>query len=276
MIKSIYILMICSGILLVSCVPEKKLARNFVNNTPNTSFFILSPDIVFKESVKPVKDTAVINPTQRQLDSLAFLESDFIRYIPDSMFFALYLPELRKEFEKLGLNVNFDTLPHDFSRDSAGNAYVFDFAQIQLQEFVDVYYDTETFAGKRYFKEHSLNGLYLNTWVEFQKINGQGNKPMVLFTELSVKDELHGFFHQNQLSGQVKYSYKIDELDLDDVKNWIKKAGQIHARYLYDFLMNQYIKVSMKEKEMKPKYYLHYDRKNDQFVPVDEKRFVPQ
>ncbi|MFW6222710.1 MAG: hypothetical protein ACOC3T_03770 [Bacteroidota bacterium] len=259
----------------VSCVTEKRLAREFVENPPENRFVVMSPNTVFRESLKPVQDTLFKNPSQRQLDSLAFLESKFVQYITDSMFIDLYMPAFKEEMDSLGLNVIYNELPQIFS-DTATSAYIFDIAQVQLQEFSEIYYDKEAIMDHLYYQKHILDGVHLNVWAEFQKVNMPGQNPMVLFSEITRRDEIDGFFHQNQLSGEVKYSYKINELEMDAVKNMITRAGYIHASYFFDFLMNQYISTMMMKNEAKPKYYLHYNREEDTFVPVYNNRFIRQ
>lgn len=276
MIKKSYIILFLLGLTLASCVPEKRLARNFVENTPNTSFLVLTPDIIFKESLKPIQDTTLENISQRQKDSVRFMESEFIQYIPDSLFLDLYLPQFKKEVRKLGLNVYFNTPKESFFTDTNVNAYIFNIAQIQLQEFSEQYFDKEAFGYDMYFQEHILDGIHINTWVEFQKVNSSDQKPMVLFSELTAKDEVDGHFHQNQLSGEVQYTYKIDSLDFKEVKQTIKNAGRIHAGYMFDFLMNQYIKAMMNEDGLKTKYYLHYNREEDELESVYDQRFIIQ
>ncbi len=259
----------------VSCVTEKRLAREFVDNPPENKFVVMSPSTVFKESLKPVQDTLVRKPSQRQLDSLAFLESEFVQFITDSMFIDLYMPAFKNEMDSLGLNVIYNELPQVFY-DTATSAYIFDIAQVQLQEFSEIQYDKEVIMDQLYYQKHILDGVHLNVWVEFQKVNKPGQKPMVLFSEITRRDEVDGIFHQNQLSGEVKYSYKINELELEAIKNVITRAGYTHASYLFDFLMNQYIRAMMMKKEAKPRYYLHYNREEDAFVPVYNSRFIRQ
>lgn len=273
--KYSYILLFITGILISSCIPEKRMGRRFVENTPDTQFLVIMPDNVLKESIKPPRDSSLKDPSKRQIDSLTFAESDFVQYIPDSMFFSYYLPEFKKEMNELGLNVSFNKPAHSFFEDSA-QAYVFDFAQIQLQEFSEKVYNQETFDGELYYYNHKIDGINLDVWVEFQKANTPGSKPMVLFNEITSRDDVDAHFHRNQITGEVKYSYKIDELKLEEVKEKIAKAGKIHAQYLYDFLMNQYIRSALIKKEIKPEYYLHYDPDKDEFIYVEDERFKLQ
>ncbi|MCF8330880.1 MAG: hypothetical protein K9H84_00345 [Bacteroidales bacterium] len=276
MVNKIYIILLLIGIFLSGCVPEKRLARNFVENTPNTGFLVMTPDIILKESLKPVQDTTLENLSQRQKDSVRFMESEFIQYIPDSFFLNLYLPEFKKEVRKLGLNVYFNTPKETFFTDTNLNAYIFNMAQIQLQEFSEQYFAKETYNSNLYFQELILDGLHINTWVEFQKVNSSDQKPMVLFSELTARDEVDGHFHQNQFTGEVQYTYKIDSLDFDKVRQTIKNAGRIHAGYMFDFLMNQYVKANMSHDGLKTKYYLHYNRTEDELESVYEQRFIIQ
>ena len=274
--KRSYILLFLAVILLSSCVPEKRLARNFVNNPPSNKFLINTPDFVLKESLKPLSDSLQEEDlSEREKDSLSFLKSEIVKNISDEMFYSLYLPEMNRELDSLGLNVTFNKPPEKFFTDTTSNAYIFDIAQLQLQEYSEEIYDYETFGAETYYKKHIRDGLLLNSWVEFQKVNSD-NKPALLFAELSRTDRIEGYFKRNQLTGEVKYSYKRDDLGLSDAKEMIKKAGRKHARYIYDYLMNQYIKAMMKNDEMKPQYYLHYNRFDDSFESVVEDRFTRQ
>lgn len=274
--KRSYILLFLTALLLSSCVPEKRLARNFIDNPPSNKFLIITPDFVLKESLRPLSDTTMDDLSQRKKDSLAFLESEFVQNIPDELFFSLYLPEMNKELDTLGLNVAFNKSPEKFFKDSTSNAYMFEIAQLQLQEYSEKIYDYETIGMETYYKSHTIDGVLLNAWVEFQKMNSSKNKPVLLFAELSKKDKIDGYFHQNQLSGRVKYSYKREEIELSEVKEMIRKAGRIHARYMFDFLMNQYIKAKMRNDEMKPRYYLHYNRFENTLELAEEDRFTRQ
>ncbi|MFW6020110.1 MAG: hypothetical protein ACOCPM_05965 [Bacteroidales bacterium] len=270
-----YILLFLTLILLASCVPEKRLARNFVDDPPSNTFLINTPDFVLKESLKPLSDTSVEDLSQREKDSLAFLESEFVQNIPDELFFRLYLPEMKKELDTLGLEVAFNKPVTEIFTDTSSDAYIFEIAQLQLQEYSEEFYDKEIFGGEEYYIDHTMDGVLLNAWVEFQKINSS-QPPVLLFAELSKTDQIEGYFHQNQLSGRVKYSYKRDDLELSDVKKMIEVAGRIHAHYMFDFLMNQYVKARMKEDEMKPRYYLHYNRSENTLELAEEERFTRQ
>ncbi len=272
--RGAFILAIVAGILLSACATERKVAREFVSNTPEARFLLIMPNVVFKESLKPIGETHIENPTARQKDSIAFMESDFIRYLPDSLILQLYIPPLLDEFQKLGLNVIPDTITGKFFQDTGKNAYIINIAQLQLQEFSEIVYDTEEIDGRYYYHEHVLNGVHLNKWVEFQKLNSEQKNPMVFFAELTAGDQVDGFFRKNPQTGQVQYSYKMDTLEMGDLHQWVEQAGRVHARYFFDFLMNQYIRINLSKKQIKPRYYLHYDRENDQFVPVTEQRFI--
>lgn len=275
--RIIIYLSLAFSLLFTSCVPEKRLARQFQQNPPEAKFLVITPDIVLKQSIKPLKDSLVDQYSQRQKDSVAFYESDFVQYIPDSLFFQLYLPAFQKQMEELELDVVYNQPPGDFfSADSAEQAYIFNMAQLQLEEFTQQEFAKETFGSQLYFQEHLLDGVSLSLWIEFQRVNSDGQKPMVLFSELSESDQVDGHFSQHQLTGDVQYSYKIDELDLAQVKQFIRRAGKVHASYLYDFLMNQYINAMLKQKEIKKKYYLHYNLDKDQLEYVTDGRFYLQ
>ncbi|MCF8218526.1 MAG: hypothetical protein K9I29_03895 [Bacteroidales bacterium] len=274
--KRSYILLFLTVLLLSSCVPEKRLARNFIDNPPSNKFLIITPDFVLKESLKPLSDTTLEDVSQRKKDSLAFLESEFVQNIPDEMFFSLYLPAMNEELDSLGLNVTFNKPPREFFSDTTSNAYIFEIAQIQLQEYSEKIYDYDIIGRETYYKRHTIDGILLNAWVELQRVNASDNKPVLLFAELSKTDKIDGYFHQNQLTGKVKYSYKRDDLSVSEVKEMIRKAGRIHARYMFDFLMNQYIKAKMRNDEMKPRYYLHYNRFENTLEFAEDDRFTRQ
>lgn len=272
--RGVFILAIIGGILLNACATERKLAREFVQNTPDARFLIIWPDMVFKESLKPIQNKHNQKLTDRQKDSIAFMESEFIRYIPDSTFFNLYISQLLEEFKRLGINAIPDTMAGEFFQDTGKNAYILNIAQLQLQEFSEIVYDTEEIDNQYYYHEHILNGIHLNKWVEFQKINSDRKSPLVLFNELTTGDQVDGFFRKHPQTGQMQYSFKMDTLTMSDVHQWIEHAGETHARYFFDFLMNQYIRINLAKRQIKPRYYLHYDRENDQFVPANEKRYI--
>lgn len=313
MLKRAAFLSVVIVVLLSSCVPEKRLAKQFVKNPPNNSFLIMTPDYVYKESIKPIQDSSIKKPTDRQKDSIAFFESEVIQFVTDSMFLDVYFSNFSEELELLGLNVHMNTPAKGFFNDTSLQSYIINVAQAQLQEYTDVVYDREAFGGSGYderrssnqqtagsfdgesddgttsvsvhsdaesggvlyYYKHELDGVHLSVWVELQKMD-ENDEPVVLFSELSTMDDLDGHFRQNQITGQVKYSYKIDALDLEDMKRHIASSGTTHASYLFDFLMNQYIAVMLRNKGIEPRYYMHYNREEDKFEVVYEQRFILQ
>jgi len=87
-----------------------------------------------------------------------------------------------------------------------------------------------------------------------------------------LSDALEGGFLLDPFNQNVKYTYNIDSLTIKDLYEISGYLGKIHASYLYDFFMNQYVIFHLPPGFPPPGYY-HYNRVRNSFVVVEDERF---
>jgi len=258
-------------ILAGACTPESKLAKEFRANPPEFYFHLDPPAYLYKYNHKGemIENLDQMSPAQQ--DSALFASSTFIQYISDSTFLVNYVNAFLSELRNLGFPVYIGSEADSFLM-AQPQSYEINIAQIQLDEYFYPYEDEEYFYDTLFYKRFDLDALDFSVWVELTRFNHPGNIKTVLYSSHMASDNLEGDFVLDPFRQQVKYSYTIDSLNVSDVNDIAKLLGKVHASYLYDFFLNQYIAFHI-PKGFQPQVYYHYNRFRNTFVPVDEDRF---
>ena len=264
-------------LVLYACTPEKKLAKQFVYNTPKRYALVIPPDFIYKYNRNEwLLDSIDGNLTEEEKDSLLWEMSRLVKNIDDS----IYLSNFRKGYEYKLAEYGFDIFTPaytDIFMQKDSNAYIINIPQIELEETTYPYKDETIFNGYTYFHQHFLNALDVSTWFEINEVNDtSSNQPTVLYAGDILTDLLESNFEYDDKTDQLKYFYKIDTLEVKDVYNLAVTLGKRYAEYTYDYLMNSYI-LRNKEKGDTLSYYWHYDLDRNKFYPIwdDEEKLIP-
>lgn len=259
-------------VLLSSCYPEYKLAKSYIDSEPDNSIMILPIDYLFKTSLKidEIGDTTGLS--SYEIDSVLIANSSFLKDISDSVFLETFINSLITEFEKLGFTVYTENYIDSFLFFQSP-AYLFNIAQIELEEHSFEFEDSELIRGTEYFKKLKLNAMTINTWLEISTLNAEEEGRELFFADETIADIVDGHFGENLFTGDVKYNYRIIEMDEDIIYRYCELLGRRYAGYTYDYIMNEYVKQNFPSNK-KLRFYMHYNRTNKTLDTTVEDRFV--
>jgi hypothetical protein len=235
------ILTIVAIILLGSCSVEHKLAEQFIKDKKPGAIMLIAPDFVYKSSFK-IPDIENFNAlSQNVIDSIAYFNSDIIQFCEDSVYIGHFIAGLEKGFEYLKIPVYEDNDASDFL-DNGEQAYIFNIAQIQLEEFYDSISDQTSYDSA----SSNPNAIYitainLNNWIKITKLNHEKSDYNMLYSSQMIYDDFKGYFVYYPLADEFEYNYSIDSLSVEKLYSSAFTLGFRHAQWLFDYLLNDYI-----------------------------------
>ena len=263
---------IFSMILLTACSPERKLASEFVKTGSQKSVLLLSPDFIYKASLKKdILDS--LNITDETLfDSVLIANSKFLNELDDEKFIDNYMLGLEKELKIFGLKVFVEERTADFFEVDS-NAFIINVAQLEIEEDYYVFRDETKYYDNYFYHDHRLNSATVNSWFEISRINTQQNNHKVYFAEDVIIDDVDGDFNLDLYNSEVKYYYTIDTLYTDELYDYAYLLGRTYGGYTFDLLLNQYLDTELKRE--KDARYLRYDPNLKSFFTATEDKFLP-
>jgi len=265
-----FLLLAAFAFAMLSCYPEYKLGKTFIESKPDISILIIPADYVYKTNLKKseIGDTTGMN--EKETDSALMANSRFLKDISDSAFLETFINSMITEFEQLGIKV-FVNNPDSFLF-LPSPAYILNLAQFELEETIRDNKDSEVFEEVTYYKTIKTNALTFNSWFELSWLNPKKEGRKLFFASETISDIVDGYFTQNIITGQVFYKYDIIELDMDIIYKYCDLLGKRYAGYTYDYLMNLYIMQNFPP-DVKRRYYMHYDRSVRLLEPSSDDRF---
>ncbi len=259
--------------ILTSCSYDRKLARQFIESKPDISLLVIPTNDIIRINMKDDNlgdDT--VGMEEWQIDSLLLANSLFLKNISDSVFLETYYNSFFEELEKLNIKVYTEDQTDSFLF-MKSPAYLLNIAQIEIDEYIKEFKDSETFDDFVYSKTLPLNAVSINTWFEISRLNKVKSARRVFFAEDEVSDNAYGYFSENLFSGQVSYKYFLREMETDDIYRKCDELGEKYAGYIFDYIMNSYISANFPA-DRKRKYYMHYKRSINSLEPAYENRFI--
>jgi len=264
------LLVYLSGFLFLfsSCLPEQKLGKSFVKSSNMIHLTVSAPDLVFKYNHKGELVDDFDSLSEPQQDSALWASSRYIQHLSDSILLESYVNNFVTELRELGFNV-FLQAPDDSLINARPQFYNLAIAQLQVDEYLYPLEDEQEIEGTVYYKRFRLNAADFSAWFELSKAGGKSSRKTVLYSTASIYDSFEGKFLTDPFSPEVRYTYTIDTLRLNDIYNMGAHLGKRHAGYLFDYFMNQFIDYNMPQ-GMVPLYYFHYNRRNQSVQPAVE------
>jgi hypothetical protein len=253
---------------LSSCTVEKKLGKEFLAQAPEINIELIAPDILFKYNHKGEKIRGFDSLTGPQQDSALYANSLFIRNIDDSIFLDRYVNSFIDELRAIGFKVFVDGMDSLFR--ITPQSYVVNMAQVQLDEYISPFEDSEPIGDSVFYKTYDLNAVDASSWFEVNKYNAVKPVKTLLYSSFTASDGFTGSFIVDGLN--IRYRYRIDSLKLPDIYDLASFSGRRHAIYLFDYFMNQYIAYNMPE-DYDILGYLHYTPSRRSFSFTDEEKF---
>lgn len=270
-ILSLGLIILLSG-LAVSCYPEWKLAKFYVESKPDLSIMIFPTDYVFKINLKRSEIGDTKGMTSLEVDSTLKANSLFLKNISDSVFLETFINSMIVEFEKLGFKVYTESSLDSFLF-IRSTAYILNIAQIEIEEHYYEYEDSENFDDYVYYKTIDLNAVSFNNWFELTKLNPNKKGRKVFYATETIADRINGYFTENIFTGEVKYKYYTNEIDTDIIYRYCEILGRRYAGYTYDYILNEYIAKNFPANK-KRRYYMRYNRQNNSLDPASRNRFI--
>ena len=227
---------------LVSCYTEQSLGTRFVKKTAvdRPAVWFIGASYLFVNCDVP-EDTAGY--------PCYLLES-----VNDSVFLENYNREFALQLEEYGYKVyTYNEADQFFTH--TGFSLIINIAQLELEEVLDFFTDSEVFDTLEYFETFPVRMLKLNSWIEVSKVDSALAKREVFFGSKSVSDLIEGYFTQHPFRGDVLYTYKRYDMRPSLIDRFVMQSGKEHARELFDIWMNRYITLNSSESKKVGVYY---------------------
>lgn len=242
-------------VLFASCTMERKLAQKFIKEHKPGAIMLIAPDFVYKTSFKIPYIENFDALRQEEKDSIAYFNSDIVQFCNDSTYISNFIEGLNRGFNYFGFPVYEGRNASEFLN-HGDEAYIFNIAQIQLEEYFD------SISGQTSYDAESANlepifvtAINLNNWIEVIKLNHEKSEPRMLFNSQSITDDFNGHFIYYPLTGEFDYTYTIDSLSVEKLYNSARTLGFRHSQWLFDFLLNDYILKNMPEGSVPEKLF---------------------
>ncbi len=267
-----YILVFLLLAALTSCYPEWRLAKSYIDSGPDVSILIMPAHYVFKKNLKVDEVESSEELAADALDSALFSNSVFLKDLSDSIFLEAFVNSMIDEFIRLGYTVYTEPMLDSFLF-VTGPAYFLNIAQIELEEHYNLHEDQQEFGDYTYYKHVDLNAVTYNFWFELSRLNDESESHRLFFASETINDVVYGYFTENLFTGDIKYKYDLDEIDLGIIYRYAAYFGRRYAGYTYDHLMNRYVAEHW-PRDKRLRYYMHYNRENRTLDPTITDRFV--
>jgi hypothetical protein len=244
--------------LMISCSPEYPLAKTYIKQNPKGSILLMRPDFVYKSNMMRFDLSDKMNEEEK--DSVAYYRSSFVQYINDSAFLDEYLNNFVDRLLAGGFDVYAQEYLDSFMIANPPS-YIINLAQLQLDESRDTSYEATGEAdeeGNYIYQDFRINTVRLNSWIEVTELNTDSGKvKKLLYASSLARDGVTSRLNIIP-PGELRLTYKIDSLDMNDLYDLAAKSGRTYGNYMYDFFMNEYIRKSLPP-YAPPGHYLHYD-----------------
>ena len=249
-------------LLLASCAPGKRAARSFVAQPDPIAVMIVPPSF----SYQYFYPFDAQNPGAQFDEPGATEESFFLKDLDleraDEIFFSSLINTLRRYPVRVYTPENFDVF-----LGLSGERYIFTIAQTEIKEYEEPFVERALIDTIVYRQAFLLNQVARNTWFEMVKVDDHAAEPsmQVLFSNFFTSDIVEGRFRYRPFIGDVIYEYTADVLDLNDVYNLQRQAGQMNARYIFEFLLNSHVQQHARPLLGRPAHF-RYDPRSGQIT----------
>jgi hypothetical protein len=233
---------------------------------------IFPVNYVFKSNLKSdkIRDTTGLSLYQR--DSVLLANSTFLKDISDSVFLTTFINSMILEFEALGFDVYTENMADSFLF-MQSPAYIFNIAQLELEEHYSEFKDESEYGDYVYHKTIDLEAITFNSWFELSKLNDEDDSRKMFFSAETITDQVSGYFTENLITGEVQYNYFESELDLDIIYRYAEIFARRYAGYTFDYILNEHLNENWPPDKQR-RFYMRYNRSNNTLDPAGDNRFV--
>jgi hypothetical protein len=240
-------------LLIASCSPERKLAKQYIRQHKGNGVMVLPLYEIYKDNLTISYDTTVMY-SPSQLDSIAWAQSCFVKQTSDSVFLTLFTNALVDNLSKLGFDVYVDGNPDAFFSlpDPKWNVSI---AQMQLTESYDIeqYNDYSFESGENTTVFLRFNQVQMADWLEVSRVNAETKQ--VLYLEGYIRDKHNTNLDLDIAEGGIGILHNRDSLQISDVYQMAVQSGRKQAEMLFDYFMNDYIRTHLPPGIIHRKYF---------------------
>ena len=264
---------ILATLVIQSCTVEKKLARKYIRECKKESVLVIPVDFTYRYNAGAYIDTGYLKTADLQ-DSAAYAQSYYLQYVSDSVFLEKFYNSFIGAFGKAGFNVIVSYSSDSFFAQPEPS-WIVNFSQLQLDE--DYTIDTvelyENEGTARY--QVTLFQVGVGIWIELSPVNNTNSRKQTLYKRLFIEEDYDIAVPFDFETGSFEYIIKMKEITPDDVYGMAPAAGRKFAGMVFDFLLNDYIRINLPVTEPRRSLW-HYDLKtgslNDK--PFEKLEFV--
>jgi isocitrate dehydrogenase kinase/phosphatase len=236
--KILAILLVVSTFLTIE-VRGQEIVKKFLNNQQTTSKNQLIY-LTFDERISLVNDNINrmfgFESLEKDLqDELRKKYTRIIDKVNQEEILKIYNNSLIKELRRYGFTIYRQEY---LVSKIIGRFNTVNVSQIELEEFTVV----DSLTGKYYTDStvyyKTLTGLRMNVWLEYNWADTTSRK--LLFISHEITDEFSGY--TEDVEGKKYADYELSLLNPNDAYIIADKTAALTARYMYNFLMNKYVK----------------------------------
>ena len=257
-------------LLVEACSPERNLARDYVKQHKGNGIMIVPLYELYKDNLTISFDTAVSYSPQ-QSDSIAWVQSCFIKHVSDSLFLTTFTNSLIDKLSADGYDVYVDG-SSDIFLSLPDPKWMVQIAQLQLNEQHSYnYYDLYAVDGSEPATESlRINRVNLSSWFEVSRANTE--KKQVLYLDGYIQDDIKRGVNFDLMEGSIGLEQIRDSIKMNDVYKMAFDLGQKHAELLFDYFMNDYIRENLPAGIVNRQYF-RFDRKSNSLKKGLKERF---
>lgn len=261
---------------IMACTPERRVATNLLRSSNEIPILVIEPDYLFKNNHKAQFTVKGFDSLpDREKDSVQIAESKFVKLLSKENAIGSFNKKMLRELAKYPLIDIYtsDKMAEFLAKGQKG--YIFNFSQVQIEEYLSLFRDSTYYNGSKYVQEFDKEAVTMNFWVEITASNRPKEKMKVAFTSVHTYDKISGYFSYDIFSGDVRYNYKMDELNINKIWGMLDYAAVKNARLIFNYILNDQIEEQLYSKSGEEVYF-HYDLKHKRPIRAYNKKFKYQ
>ncbi|MFZ4398702.1 MAG: hypothetical protein ACOYO1_01610 [Bacteroidales bacterium] len=256
--------------LLSSCSAERELAREFVKTKKDIPILLYCTDklVLTNDKLKKIINFDSLDVSKQ--DSLWTAKTLYLDSVNDVKLLNKFYTTMKSELQSYGFLV-FTNDSIDKFNSLETSKYSLNIAQVEISEDDYIYRDQEVFPNSLvYYHDNTLNLINLNLWFEFSSTGFKTEK--VFYSSFPLNDQLESRFIIDNNTDKVSYQYKITPFNLNDIYQLCDFSAKKSTNYLFNFLMNKYVKDNLPSNVAIPKYF-SFDHNTGFLYSNSEDRF---
>ena len=234
---------------LIGCVPERKIATEYLANRKNISIVLRAPTWVKLVSQIPDSIDSVPSLTDDEKYYAKLKKSRIISELSETILMDNYVSSMKRGFELMGYKT-YLVSNQDTVMPTKDNAILVNIGQIELDEGIHPIRDEVEYQKHVYVADFDLGQIDIHFWLELNRLeNGLPAKsPRVFYTTFNKVCEFEGHFKLDEATNTMKYYSKSLDITKAYVMGTMIKLGYNHATGLNTLLMNEYIGYKLPDK----------------------------